>query len=218
MKRIQILRVMLVFILLGGTSIARASAIMFTDRTAWQAEVLSLGYSLTNIDFENAVVSTGDTVTAVDVIFSSPGVPLEVREDYGIPYGSGNVLYPAFNQPLQIQLPISVFAFGFHLGELEPLFDSVATLSNVVLSTGDVFAGPFEGNPFPTFAFFGFSSDLPIVSLSMAPHAIVEPILDNFTYAQASDTLPEPSSLLLLCFGLFGLVANAWRNRRREGE
>lgn len=218
MRRIQMLGITLAFIVLGYTSMTHASAIIYTDQSEWEADVLGAGFNLKNIDFENAIVSAADyTVTAGDVIFSSPGIPLEVREDYGIPYNSGNVLYPAFNQTIQVELPGSVYAFGFDLGELEPLqgFDSVATLSNVILSTGDVFAGPYEGNPYPTFAFFGFYSDLPIASLSLSPHALVEPILDNFNYAQAAAPVPEPSSLVLLSSGLLGLMASVWRNRRR---
>lgn len=208
----------LAFVLLICTSMVHASAIIYTDRSEWEAGVLGAGLNPTTIDFENAIISPADyTVTAGDVIFSSPGIPLEVRPDYGTPYNSGNVLYTAFNQPIHIQFPGSVFAFGFDLGELEPLqgFDTVAMLSNVVLSTGDIFAGPYEGNPFPNFAFFGFSSDLPILSLSMWPHALVEPILDNFIYAQAAEPLPEPSSLFLLGSGFLSLLANVLRNRRK---
>ena len=219
MRRIHMSGVTLVCILLGWVLNVHASAIMYTNKSAWQAEVMGLGYSLTSIDFENAAMSSDlFSVTSGGVIFSSPGVPLEVTSYYGIPYNAGNVLYPSHNQALQIELPSSVYAFGFDLGELWPLSgnDATATLSNVVLSTGDVFAGPYGGNLFPTFAFFGFCSDLSITSLSMSPHALVEPILDNFTYAQAAIPSPEPSSLLLLSSGLFGLVANVWRNRRRQ--
>jgi len=221
MRQIQMSGVTVVCILVGWVLSAHASTIMYTNQSAWKAEVLGsgyAGYSLTSIDFENTTKADPYTVTAADVIFASPDVSLEVREDYGVPYGSGKVLYPAFNQPLQIELPSSVYAFGFDLGELGPIlgYDATATLSNVVLSTGDAFAGPYAGNPFPSFAFFGFCSDLPITSLSMWPRALVEPILDNFIYARAPIPSPEPSSLLLLSSGLFGLVANAWRNRRRQ--
>ena len=211
--------VTLVCILLGWVLNVHASAIMYTNRSAWQADVLGVGYNSTSIDFEQTTVSSNHlSVTAGEVTFSSLFLPLEVTSYYGIPYNAGNVLYPTHNQPLQIELPSNVYAFGFDLGELEPLlgFDSTATLSNVILSTGDVFAGPYGGTIFPTFAFFGFFSDLSITSLSMSPHALVEPILDNFTYAQAAIPSPEPSSLLLLSSGLFGLVANVWRNRRRQ--
>lgn len=217
MKRLQMSGVTLVVVLLGWISNAHATCILYTDQSAWQADVSGGGYNSTIIDFEQATVSSDHlSVTAGAVTFSSLFLPLEVTSHYGIPYGAGKVLYPTHNQPLQIELPSNVYAFGFDLGELEPFgFDSTATLSNVVLSTGAVFAGPYSGNIFPTFAFFGFFSDLPIASLSMAPHALVEPILDNFTYAQAAIASPEPSSLLLLSSGLIGLVANVWRNRRR---
>lgn len=205
---------------------------MFTDRTAWDAEVLGEGFSLTNIDFENTIssISGGSdwnttvwTVTAGDVAFSSRYAPLEVI-GAGAPYGSGEALYPSHNQPIQIELQSSVYAFGFDLGELSYFVNPPypPTLSNVVLSNGDVFAGPYDGisfpygDPSPTYAFFGFSSDLPITSLSMWLHASVEPILDNFTYAQ-SVPAPEPSTMLLICSGLFGLVASGWRNLRRHG-
>ena len=220
MKRIQMSGVTLVVVLLGWISHAHATSILYTDQSAWQADVLGSGYISTSIDFEQATVSSNNlSVTAGDVTFSALFLPLAVTSNYGIPYNSGSVLYITHNQPLQIELPSNVYAFGFDLGELGPVpgFDSTATLSNVVLSTGDVFAGPYGGNIFPIFAFFGFCSDLAITSLSMSPHAFVEPILDNFTYAQAAIPSPEPSSLLLLLSsGLFGLVANIWRTRRRQ--
>ncbi|KJS03211.1 MAG: hypothetical protein VR65_03050 [Desulfobulbaceae bacterium BRH_c16a] len=218
MRRIQILGVTMVIICLGCTSNAGAGSVMYTDQAAWQNEVLNSGYDVTNIGFENTVSPDFYTVTAGDVVFSSYDLPLIVDDFYGIPYNSGKVLYPFFNQAIQVALPGSVYAFGFDLGEifLGPDFiDVVPTLGNVALSTGEIFAGPYEGNTFPTFAFFGFCSDIPITFFSMHPHALVEPIIDNFRYAQAAVPTPEPSSLLLLGSGLFGLASYLRRNRRR---
>lgn len=219
MKRIQMSGVALVFILLGWISCAHASAIMFTDRSAWQTEISGLGYSLTNIDFENATTSSDfSSVTAGDVVFScNPGDPLLISGQIGSPYDSGKVLYPFFNQPIQVELPGSVYAFGFDLGEYQGTIDiSQPILWSVELSTGDAFIGPYYGDFFPTLSFFGFYSDFPITSLSMLGGAtMLDVVFDNFTYAQATAPVPEPSSLLLLSSGIFGFVANAWRNRRR---
>ena len=219
MKRMSMSGVTTVFLVLGWLSISHAFTVLFTDESAWRTEVSSLGYGTTTIDFENTGSPDSFTVVAGDVIFSSPGIPLEVSDLFGIPYDSGMVLYPAFNQPLQIELPESVFAFGFDLGDLggllPPLY-SPPTLSDIVLSTGETFGGPFAGNPFPTFAFFGFLSDLAITGLSMHPQGSIEAILDNFTYARAAAPVPEPSSMLLLGVGIVGLVASKWRNRGRR--
>lgn len=218
MKRIQMTSAILAFLLLGSITQASATSMLFTDQTAWEAEVMGAGYNTTTIDFENTQTwPSGHVVQAGDVLFLSPIMPLEVRTDYGIPYDSGKVLYPTHNQPITVELPDDVYAFGFDLGDLgglAPPFYSPPTLSNVVLSTGEVFAGPYEGNPHANFAFFGIYSDLPITSLSMWPHGTIEAVIDNFTYAQAAVPAPEPSSLLLLSSGIFGLVA--WRNRRRS--
>lgn len=222
MKQVQMTSAMLVFILLGWISNAHATCILFTDQVAWQADVLDSGYNITSIDFENATTwPSGHIVQAGDVLFLSPVMPLLVDSSYGIPYNSGNVLYPTHNQPIAIELPGNVYAFGFDLGDLAgpiPSLYSPPTLSDVVLSTGDVFAGPYEGNAHPTFAFFGICSDLPITSLSITPQGSIEAIIDNFSYAQAAVPAPEPSSLLLLSSGVFGFVANIWRNRRRYEE
>lgn len=219
MKRIQMTAVMLVLLLLGWIADSRASTILFTDQSAWEAEVVNGGYGLTTIDFTNTVSQNFYTVMAGDVIFSSDGVPLEVA-DYGIPYGSGKVLYPTHNQPIKIDLPDSVYAFGCDLGDLggliPPLY-SPPTLSDIVLSTGEIFAGPYQGNPFPTFAFFGFLSDSAITSLSLWPHGSIEAIIDNFSYAQAASPAPEPASLVLLISGLVGLVGQRRWNRRGQG-
>lgn len=217
MKRIRISGVTLVFVLLWWIANAHASAVMYTDQAAWMAKVLESEYSVTNIDFEQTTISSDFlSVTAGDVIFTSH-IWLEVGDGYGIPYNAGKVLYPTHNQSIDVKLPPHVYAFGFDLGELEPIlgYTSTATLSNVVLSTGDVFAGPYPGNPYPTFAFFGFFSDLPVTSLSMHPHALVEAILDNFSYAQAAVPAPEPTSLLLFCSGIIGIAAHRWRGRHR---
>jgi hypothetical protein len=215
MKRIQMLRIAMVLILLGCTSSAGAGTVMFTDQSAWLSEVMNSGYNLTNIDFEEVTVSADHTtVTAGDVVFSSSyGLPLEVVELYGIPYDAGMVLYPFFKQTIHVALPGGVYAFGFDLGEIFLSPDFVPTLNDVILSTGEIFPGPYQGNAFPTFAFFGFCSDLPITYFSMFPSAIVEPIIDNFRYAQAAVPTPEPSSLVLLGFGLFGLASFVRRRR-----
>jgi hypothetical protein len=127
-------------------------------------------------------------------------------------------LYPAFNQPIQVFFPSGVFSFGFDLGEFLhiPGDSQPPTLADVEFSTGDMFAGPFAGRFYPAFAFFGFLSDASITSVSMHPHATVEPIIDNFTYAQAATPVPEPTSLLLVATGLSGLAGHAWRKRRRR--
>jgi hypothetical protein len=229
MKRIQMLGATLFF--LGWFSNAHASTIMFTDQTAWNSQVLGAGLSPTTIDFENTVSSVSGapdwntavwTVTAGDVVFSSRYFPLEVSGN-GLPYGSGKVLDPSHNQQINIELPSRVYAFGFDLGEFQGLFAPAGppTLSNVVLSNGDVFAGPYYGisNPWgnlsPIYAFFGFISDLPISSLSMYPSAVTDPILDNFTYAQATGAapVPEPMSLLLVGSGL-GFMSFIRRRRK----
>ena len=74
MKRIQIIFVVLVILWAGCSTNARALTIMFTDRSAWQMALAGIGYSVTNIDFENTTNSAGDlsqnwTVTAGDVVF-----------------------------------------------------------------------------------------------------------------------------------------------------
>lgn len=218
MRRMYWLSVLMVLAWLGCAANSRADTIMFTDRDAWEAAVVALGYNLTNIDFENATTSADHTsVTVSNVVFTDDLSRTLNVTDSPTAYNSGKVLDFFMNQPVDVSLPTSVYAFGFDLGEIYVIRNQPPlTLNNVALSNGEVFAGPFQGNPYPNFSFFGFLSDAPISGLSMRPHSLVEPFLDNFTYAQQATPVPEPSSMLLLCSGLLGLASHSWKNRRRR--
>lgn len=197
---------------------SEATTVMFTDESAWQKDVISAGYQVTNIDFESGVTRTdyGNIVRAGEVVFisMSPGVPLDLSPDLGIPYGSGTVLYPFMNQEIYVDLPDDTYAIGFDLGMFGGSANNdVPTLDYVSFSTGEFFGG-YYGNPFPTYAFFGFlSDDRALTALRMHPHSsYAEPILDNFRYAQhiaLAAPVPEPASLMLLVSGFFSV--GVWR-------
>jgi PEP-CTERM putative exosortase interaction domain len=203
----------------GYAANARAVTILYPDRPAWQTTVAGLGYGMTNIDFENVTKPDLFTVTAGDVIFydiNHSGGLHTVNSPTG--YNSGKVLDFFVTAPVLVTLPGNVYAFGLDLGEFSPLsppFYFPPTLSNVALSTGETFPGPYQGNPYPIFGFFGFLSDVPITSVSMLPHAITEAMIDNFTYAQRVTPVPEPSTMLLLGSGLAGLVGYGRRRMKK---
>ncbi len=214
MKKLISVTVFILSFLIYFAPDAHSSAIMFTDRPAWEATVTGLDYSITNSGFEDALVYHGypnsdvDLVLDKNVIFMA-NLFLEIIEETA-GYNSGKVLYPFFGQPITIFLPDNVYAFGFDLGEYATGYGSgyypPPELRDVKLSTGEEFPGPYVGEKAPTYAFFGFLSDSPITNVYMYPWHDLEPIIDNFTYAQKTSTVPAPASILLLGTGLVGLA------------
>ncbi len=210
-KKIRIICVVLVFVLLGCTANVWATTIEFNDSSAWQSALAGTGYNTTNFNFNQSTQVNNGFVTDGNVTFTGkPELAL---------ISGGGFLENYFVQNIHVTLPESTYAFGFDLGEhcvkqfgvgfhqLNPAFDT--KLSYLNLSTGETFSSDY----FSDYAFFGFLSDTPISSFDLCAVNRTESVLFNFTYAQATAPVPEPSTFLLLGAGLSGVAFIRRRNK-----
>jgi hypothetical protein len=209
--------VRLLLIALGGVAWAaapaRADLIVYTDRASFAANATNLQ----TITFEGLAPPNSFTF-----FNSPPGLTLQ-----GVTFqGSPNNLFvidPGFNPPnfafnsgqflqennsggtLNVALPAGTTAVGLDVSSFLP---QSAILR---LSTGDVLTVPEPGRP--NFAFIGFTSNVPVTSLSITITNNGNPTIDNFSFGVAAP-VPEPGTLTLTGVGLLGFVGSRWRRRR----
>lgn len=176
---------------------ASANPIQYSNRATWQAA----SNSLTTITFAGLGGSpdafygfAGLTVSGVT--FAGTSSYLYVRT-----FSPTNFLYgPSFapGDHITVTLPSGVTSLGWDFGNFYPPGGVT-----VQFSTGQTFtASGFSG-------FIGFTSSSPITSFQISSPGF--PTVSNFSFGTSNQVVPEPSSMLLLVTGIFGVAAQLRR-------
>ena len=114
--------------------------------------------------------------------------------------------------------PSNTFAFAFDIKSSNSALGTLGTGAYQIFVNGS--AAPLATvNPtYSSFSFVGFTSDVPITSITIAGLSGGDPVLDNIRLdAAAPAEVPEPATLVLLGTGLAG-AAGAARKRRRNDK
>ena len=205
---------------------ARANLIVFQDRTTF-AQALDNRSLLKTVEGwdtypAGTIFTDGSTVNGITYNVSSSGDALVVST--GVSLSPLNTLFMTNCREVQtcsfnplvdtftFRFPQPIRAFGI-------TFSSTFAISNgdYLLTTdrGDVIPSFFDPlTPgFPLGQFAGFVADEPFDSVTVSSTANALYGMDDLVFARS---VPEPSSLVLLSFGLFGLGAGTRRLRMRR--
>jgi hypothetical protein len=200
-------------IILFGPGPAYGAVLQYTDRTLFDGAATNLQ----TITFEGlasvnslAFFNSPPGLTLLDVNFQSKTNRLFIVDpgwagqgEGAFYWNSGQYLHDNAYEGIIVQLPLGITAMGCDISGWgdDPMIVTLAT------GAAFTFAHPRQ----PNYGFAGFTSNEPITSLFFHPSGDIT-TLDNFTFGQS---VPEPSSLVLLCVGAIGLLAWAWRRRLR---
>lgn len=197
------------WVMLLAAANATAGYVTFTDRAAFEGVTVGLQ----TIDFEGLAPPGGTytpnpSLTLDGVTFNGivPGGNYLFVIDAGFfpslyDWGSGAVLLGPLSagdgSQIIVSLPPGTTAFGTDLMTIAPFGASF----QVTLGDGTNFT--VSTDDYPTRAFFGVVSDIPITSVSFVANDGAFPLLDNFAFGQA---VPVPASLVLFGMGALGLA------------
>ncbi|MFN9176224.1 MAG: PEP-CTERM sorting domain-containing protein [Synechocystis sp.] len=181
-----------------------AEAAIFTDKTTF----LNVTTGLTTVDFEGLIAP--DTAGALPstvsgVTFSNTGGSPFLLNCATLPSSFGNcpnVIEAAgpttvggtgnFPNVITAQFPGGFTAVGIDF--LPYSFGDTQTVST---STGETYEFTFNNNPPAYVQFVGFTSDVPITSLTFTVSTASGQLFDNVVYGQATSTeVPEPLTIL----------------------
>jgi hypothetical protein len=196
---------------------ALASTItVYNNASAFAAAVGSttlIDFEAQNSNGDSGYESYGSLLTVGDVSISQPDFKLFVlgQDVYNTPGLSSDYLNQngGISGMTTVSFAEAVYGVGMGLGYIP--FRSFSNSITFTLSTGDVMSTTIPrvdaaggGSPL---LFFGFTSDVPIVSFDVyAPSAGM--VIDDFRYAKALATVPDATSTLpLLTVGMASLVA-----------
>lgn len=239
---IRTLGVLLAAVAIGaGANPARAAYVVYTDRASFNAATILTA----TLDFEEVTdelssrydTPAGLTLSGVNFqgildvpgphdLFSSTGYLFTVDPSYdpifnSYSWGSGRVLAgpdgahdpvnDVYSGHILVTLSPGVTAIGVDLMTFDPFADSV----DILFANGDSFSVPTLDNP--NRAFFGYTSDSAISSITFRSHNPSFLNMDNFSFGEVNPT-PAPAGVVLFGLGFAGLgMLRSFRNGKSVG-
>jgi len=194
---------------------AKAAPVIFTSRTTFDAAAPGTS----TITFGTTAAALANSLTYSGVTFAG-GTDYQVEVIDGTNVGApGNFVLTsntntagAMGPNIVITPPANTTAFGFDIKSSNSALGSIGTGSYQIFVNGTPVATVTP--TYTSFSFIGFTSDVPITSITIQALTGGDPVLDNFTFGPAATETPEPATMLLLGSGLAGLAALARRRRR----
>lgn len=225
----------------AGANPARAAYVVYTDRASFNAATIltaTLDFEeVTDEPFSRYDTPAGLTLSGVNFqgildvpgphdIFSSTGYLFTVDPSYdpifnSYSWGSGRVLAgpdgahdpvnDVYSGHILVTLSPGVTAIGVDLMTFDPFADSV----DILFANGDSFSVPTLDNP--NRAFFGYTSDSAISSITFRSHNPSFLNMDNFSFGEVNPT-PAPAGVVLFGLGFAGLgMLRSFRNGKSVG-
>lgn len=191
---------------------AMAQFVVFGDRDVFKATILPQINDIFDTIPSGRVIPNGSALggiiytlndSSADLFITTGGA--KVNEPNGFDKffnGAESPLLPADVVTFTFSTPITAFGVSFNaFGNAPGTFLLTTNLGDLAPSSFN----PFPG--FPTGHFAGFTTDRPVTSVTVleAPGNNLAFGLDDLVV----QSVPEPSSLMLLCVGILGIVAYA---------
>jgi hypothetical protein len=196
----------------------QAAPVVFTSRTTFDAAAPGTN----TITFGSTAATLANSLTYSGVTFAG-GTNYQVEVIDGTNVGApGNfVLTSNTNTPgasgpsIVITPPANTTAFGFDIKSSDSALGTLGTGSYQITINGTP-----VGTVTPTytsFSFIGFTSDVPITSITITALSGGDAVLDNVSFNGAAPTeTPEPATMLLFGTGIAGAASFVRRRRRQQ--
>lgn len=230
---IRTLGALLAVVAIGvGADPARAAYVVYSDRASFNAATVltatldfeeptdqlvsrydtPAGLTLSGVNFRGILDVPGpnDIFSSIDYLFTIDPLYDPVFNSYS--WGSGRVLSgpdgahdpvnDVFSGHILVTLSPGVTAIGVDLMTFDPFADSV----DILFANGDSFNVQTLANP--DRAFFGYTSNSEISSISFRSHNPSFLDMDNFSFGEANPPVnptPAPAGILLFGLGFAGL-------------
>lgn len=176
----------------------------------------------TTIDFESETQGDYASITIADVTFSTNTGTMRVSNDSNgefVPpkdmfldnkYGGGVFTFT---------LNTDVSAFGIQVGATNDTWTfSAYDLGNVLLESL-LIPNQVQDQPYPYTGYYGFDQGSTLISyltLSQTGGSGDWIVLDDVMYNNGSNRVPEPGTMLLLGFGLIGMIGYKKKNSSKS--